>query len=152
MELNLSDGGRSQYFKSSSNDCVVRAICNATNYDYKEIYDSLVQWSKTYAIQKNDRYAKKLRKQKVITVRNGVYPPIAKSFLNGLGFRFTSTMSIGSGCQTHLIKDELPQGTLIVRLSKHLTCVKDGILFDTFDCSRNGTRCVYGYWSRLDVS
>lgn len=32
--------------------------------------------------------------------------------------------------------------------SKHLTCVKDRVLYDTYDCSRDGTRCVYGYWSK----
>jgi len=24
--------------------------------------------------------------------------------------------------------------------------VIDGVLHDTHDCSRDGTRCVYGYW------
>ena len=37
-------------------------------------------------------------------------------------------------------------GRIIVRLSKHYTCLIDGIIHDTHDPSRNGTRCVYGYW------
>ena len=45
-------------------------------------------------------------------------------------------------------EDELPSGELIVALSKHLTCVKDGVLYDTYDCSRGGDRCVYGYWRK----
>ena len=48
----------------------------------------------------------------------------------------------------HLKKDELPSGTLIVSCSKHITVVKDGVLHDTYDCSRRGTRCVYGYWTK----
>jgi len=47
-----------------------------------------------------------------------------------------------------LKKDELPSGTLIVSCSKHITVVKDGVLHDTYDCSRRGTRCVYGYWTK----
>ena len=31
---------------------------------------------------------------------------------------------------------------------KNITVIKDGILHDTYDCSRNGTRCVYGYWTK----
>jgi hypothetical protein len=55
-------------------------------------------------------------------------------------------MFVGQGCKVHLKKEELPMGTLIVSCSKHLTVVIDGVLNDVFDCSRNGTRCVYGYW------
>jgi hypothetical protein len=55
-------------------------------------------------------------------------------------------MGIGTGCQVHLREDELPKGNIIVNLSKHLSCVKDGVLHDTYDCTRNGNRCVYGYW------
>ena len=48
----------------------------------------------------------------------------------------------------NLKKDELPSGTLIVSCSKHITVVKNGVLHDTYDCSRRGTRCVYGYWTK----
>ena len=63
-----------------------------------------------------------------------------------LGYRWYAMTTIGSGCTMHLNTEELPKGTLILSLSKHLTCVKDGVLYDTYDCSRDGTRCVYGYW------
>jgi len=55
-------------------------------------------------------------------------------------------MKIGSGCTVHLKKDELPKGRVIASLSKHLVAVIDGIIYDTYDCSQNGTRCVYGYY------
>jgi hypothetical protein len=57
-------------------------------------------------------------------------------------------MQIGSGCRVHLRADELTPGRLVVQLSRHLTAVIDGVVHDTHDPSRNGTRCVYGYWSR----
>ena len=56
-------------------------------------------------------------------------------------------MTMGSGCTVHMKKDELPDGDLIVSLSRHITCVKDGTIYDTYDPSRDGTRCVYGYWT-----
>jgi hypothetical protein len=46
-----------------------------------------------------------------------------------------------------LCASELPQGALLVKVSKHLTAVIDGVIHDTHDCSRGGTRCVYGYFS-----
>jgi hypothetical protein len=57
-------------------------------------------------------------------------------------------MLIGSGCKVHLRPDELPKDTIIVRLSKHLSTVVNGVIQDTFDPSRNGTRCVYGYFKK----
>ena len=59
-------------------------------------------------------------------------------------------MFVGQGTKVHLKKEELPMGTLIVSCSKHLTVVIDGVLHDVFDCSRNGTRCVYGYWTKAN--
>lgn len=56
-------------------------------------------------------------------------------------------MKIGSGCKGHLRSEELPPGRLIVSVSKHVVAVIDGIIHDTHDPSRDGTRCVYGYWA-----
>ncbi|MGA2164193.1 MAG: hypothetical protein ABSH36_06960, partial [Solirubrobacteraceae bacterium] len=55
-------------------------------------------------------------------------------------------MKIGHGCTVHLHAEELPSGRLIVRLSRHMCAVIDGVIHDTHDPSRQGTRCVYGYW------
>lgn len=63
-----------------------------------------------------------------------------------LGAVWTPTMKFGSGCTVHLRSGELPMGRLVLRLSKHLAAVIHGVLHDTYDCSRDGTRCVYGYW------
>jgi hypothetical protein len=55
-------------------------------------------------------------------------------------------MFIGQGCKVHLRADELPKGRLVVALSKHIVAVIDGVIHDTDDPSRGGTRCVYGYF------
>lgn len=137
------DGGRSKYFKAEKvGDCVARAIAIATGLDYKEVYDKLNKMSK------QERTS--MRKQGVSNARNGVYKETFKKLLTELGWVWHPTMQIGQGCKVHLKADELPQGTLIVSLSKHLTCVKDGVIHDTYDCSRGGTRCVYGYFTKED--
>lgn len=80
--------------------------------------------------------------------RNGVHPTIYRRFLDRLGWVWTPTMQIGSGTTVHLAAAELPSGRLIVRCSRHLTAVIDGVVHDTHDPSRGGSRAVYGYWSR----
>lgn len=55
-------------------------------------------------------------------------------------------MGIGTGCRVHLRPDELPRGRLVVKLSRHITAVIDGVVYDTHDPTRGGTRCVYGYY------
>lgn len=139
MNFVYSTGGREKYFKKENvGDCVVRAICNATELDYKEVYDNI------NLLAKKERIAK--RKKSISSARNGVYKNTYKKFLEKLGWKWRNCMTIGSGCTVHLRKEELPSGVLIVSVSKHLTCVKNGVLYDTYDCTRGGTRCVYGYF------
>jgi hypothetical protein len=62
------------------------------------------------------------------------------------GFEWTPTMGIGTGCRVHMRQGELPMGRLVVMLSRHAAAVIDGVVYDTADPSRGGTRCVYGYY------
>ena len=131
MDWIYSDGGRSQYFKAEHvRDCAIRAIANATGLDYKKVYNDL----------------KKLNNG--VSCRNGTPKKVDKKYLTQLGWTWHPTMKIGQGCKVHLATDELPNGNLIVQVSGHLTCVKDGIIYDTYDCSRDDNRCVYGYWTK----
>jgi len=140
MKLVKSDGGRSKYFRGkNAGDCVVRAICNATGRDYKMVYDDINR------LAKGERRGS--RKKGISSARNGVYKTTIKKYIeNELGWTWVPTMEIGSGCKVHLREDELPNGTIIVSVARHLTCVKNGVLYDTFDCSKGGKTCVYGYW------
>lgn len=145
IEFKESDAGRSKYFKGTSGDCVVRAICNATGKDYKEVYDELFKRNKDFIKNGRCKVARALRK-KGTSPRDGNFKKVYEKYILELGFEWHPTMKIGSGMTVHVREDELPEGTLILRLSKHLTCVKDGILYDTYDCSQEGTRGVYGYY------
>ena len=139
MELIYSTGGREKYFKANVvGDCVCRAIANATGMDYKQVCDLINSYAKKEHLSK--------RKKKKSNARNGVTKDTIWRILTDLGWKWIPTMLIGSGCQVHLNAKELPDGTLIVSVSKHLTCVKNRKLYDTYDCSRGGTRCVYGYY------
>lgn len=89
---------------------------------------------------------------------NGVPKPIYTEYLKSIGWKWTPTMHIGSGCKVHLKGSELPKGRLIVRISSHMTAILDRVIHDTYDPQRsiiimeNGIqriagRCVYGYWA-----
>lgn len=144
MKLVISDGGRSKYFKAKRvGDCAVRAICNATGKDYKEVYDAINE------LAKKERTGK--RKKKKSNARNGVYMETVRKYLENIGWQWIPTMSIGSGCRKHLAYGAFGNGTYIVRLSRHLTCVKGGDIYDTFDPSRGGFRCVYGFFVPVTV-
>jgi hypothetical protein len=141
MDFVFHDGGRAAAgYKGDTRDCVTRSIAIATGKPYQEVYDALNRLAKTER--------RSSRKRKRSNSRAGVFRKTYQHYLESLGWRWTSTMSIGSGCQIHLKASELPRGPLLVRVSRHLAAVIDGVLYDTHDCSRGGTRCVYGYFSQ----
>jgi hypothetical protein len=55
-------------------------------------------------------------------------------------------MAVGQGCQVQMRSTEIPAGRLIVKVSKHLSAVIDGVIHDTHNPARGGMRCVYGYY------
>lgn len=155
MKFIYSDGGRSKYFKADNvGDCVTRAICNATGLDYKYVYDRLNEMAKKESVKRHRRHQ---RSQS----RNGVFKETWKRFLKEIGWVHHSTCEIGSSKEkVKFVEGALPNGVLIVQLSRHLTCLKDQVIYDTYDCSKkdyydwqtgdlvtNEERCVYGYWT-----
>jgi|TARA_B110000977_G_scaffold179943_1_gene239044 hypothetical protein len=148
LELKIDDGGRANAgYKGMAGDCVVRSIAIAANLSYKKVYEDLYQANEIFRTTSKTKLARSL-KQKNDSPRTGTHRVVLKKYLLQLGWKWTPTMFVGQGCKVHLKKDELPNGTLIVSCSKHITVLKDGVLHDTYDCSRNGTRCVYGYWKQ----
>ncbi len=143
------DGGRIKAgFKGDAGDCVVRAVAIAAKLDYLTLYQTFANGNASERVTKR---SKKLSGRK--TARNGIHTHRKwfKDFMGSLGWVFTPTMGIGTGCKVHLRADELPSGRLILSLSRHLCAVIDGVIHDTHDPSRDGTRCVYGYWSKRDA-
>ena len=133
------DGGRAKAgFKGTAGDCCVRAFAIASGRPYQEVYDLVAD------LAKRERTGK--RKRGKSSPRTGVYRATAKKLAERLGFRWVPTRGIGSGCTVHLAEHELPEGNLVVSLSRHYCAVIDGVVRDNHDPSRGGTRCVYGYW------
>ena len=148
LNFQFNDGGRTAAgFKGGAGDCVVRSIAIATKLPYLQVYEDLRLANETYAQLRNDRLARRLN-AKGSSPRNGNHRNVFHDYIIGLGFQWVPTMQVGAGCQVHLRANELPQGILIVKVSKHLTAVVNGVILDTHDPSRGGNRCVYGYYSK----
>lgn len=165
MRWVYDDGGRSLAgYVGTAGDCVTRSIAIATGRPYAEVYVALWGELREYASTRRDRTAKRIARKggkRGTTPRNGVSRKVFGPYLESLGWEWVPTMRIGSGCTVHLADGELPGGRLIVLVSKHLTAVIDGVIFDTFDPQREGDtfypadgappkkiggRCVYGYF------
>jgi len=142
------DGGREAAgFAAHTGDCVVRAIAIACGMPYAEVYRALHEATlvdRVVMAKLELRYGARARAH--ASPRFGVHRRVYDRYLAEHGWAWTPTMKIGQGCTVHLRSDELPDGRLIVRVSRHICAVIDGVVHDTHDPSRGGTRCVYGYW------
>ena len=139
MKFIKNDGGRAAAgYKGTCGDCVARAVAIASGRDYEEVYAALADGMGSQRNTKKERSA-----------RNGVSTKRKwfNDYMTNIGFKWTPTMQIGSGCKVHLRDGEIPQGRLVVSLSRHMAAVIDGVIHDNYDPSRDGTRCVYGYYS-----
>tara|TARA_R100001377_G_scaffold54224_1_gene31975 strand:+ start:1328 stop:1795 length:468 start_codon:yes stop_codon:yes gene_type:complete len=123
-----SHGGREKYFstkykKDIAGDCVIRAISHGTGFDYMEVFTDLCNLAITTGYLPND---KKTYGQ----------------YLSSLGWTKHSPMKNGHKKKVRL-KSYKTEGTYIVLTARHLTCIKDGVLYDSWDCRR---WCGNSYW------
>jgi hypothetical protein len=139
MQFVFDDGGRAAAgFKGMTGDCACRSIAIATGLPYQQVYDGLNAFG---AKERTGR-----RKKGRSSAREGIYKYTMRRYMESIGWRWVPTMTIGSGCKVHLRSEELPTGRLVVALSRHFTTVIDGVIHDNHNPSREGFRCVYGYY------
>ena len=143
MKYNYNDGGRAAAgFKGTTGDCFCRAVAIAAERPYKEVYDLINEYAKS------ERKSKRRRGKS--NARTGTYRVTEEKVMAHYGFEWVPTMQIGQGCTTHLREDELPKGRIVCQVTKHMVAVIDGVINDIYDPSRDGTRCVYGYYRKAD--
>lgn len=109
-------------------DCVIRAFACATGRDWLSIFDELVQTAREnwWSLNGKNNY---------------------QAFLNNNGFKYTGISNKKGShrpttlefCKQHKV------GTFVLVLANHLTCVKDSINYDTWDCKDCS---LYGYWEK----
>lgn len=132
------DGGRAAAgFRGLAGDCAARAIAIASGLPYREVY----------AIIETQAKSERLRRGRRSSAREGVTKRTFLAVMRSLGAKWTPTMGIGTGCRVHLRAAELPLGRLVAVVSGHYVAMVDGVIHDTYDPSREGARCVYGYFT-----
>ena len=175
MKIIINDGGRAASGrKGSTGDCVARSVTIASGRPYSEVYAALASINER--MPKTKRRMKRGRHLGQATASHGIYvqSKLFKDYMKSLGFVWTATMGIGTGCKVHLADGELPMGRLVVSVSRHYCAVIDGVINDIYDPQRDdsymfepdhgqalkpgqgrnsngvytkvGGRCVYGYW------
>ena len=102
-----------------TNDCVIRAISLAEDKTWNETYDELSE----------------------IAQRNGIIlddvqfvEPLLDSRYKRMCFK---EKYVGEFMEEH------PNGTYLVTMKGHITCVIDGVLYDTFDCRDRVMWCAW---------
>ncbi len=131
MEFKYNDGGRKEAGKKgTAGDCVTRSIAIATNSPYDVTY-------KLLTLLKQKDYGKSAG-----TARNGMNKETYAPFLEKHGWKYIP-----------LSKELLPfdrivptEGTFLVKCHRHLTCVIDGVINDTWNPSIGKRAGLYGIW------
>jgi len=111
-----------------TSDCVIRALCKATNKEWDSIYVSLMLIGFELKTIPNDGETWK----KYLMERGFVYNSIA--------------VTKGSKRPTvYGFAKEHPEGTYVLKVAKHIVTVVDGYYYDIYDC---GVCSVYSYWEK----
>lgn len=93
------------------NDCVIRSISVAENKTWEETYDELSRIAKKNGILLDDV--------------NFVEPLLDYRY-DRVKTYFSET--VGDFIESH------PKGTYLITMNGHITVLKNGIIYDTFDC------------------
>lgn len=102
------------------NDCVIRSISVAENKSWGDTYDEL----------------------SIIAKRNGILLDDVNFVEPLLDYRYDRVKTykgdtVGDFSSTH------PVGTYLITMNGHITVLKDGVIYDTFDCR---DRVLWNAW------
>ena len=130
MKFKKSFGGREKYKsvryrKDVTSDCVVRAIAHATGSDYKDVFQDLINLSWQTLENMNDEKCYEI-------------------YLERKGWIKNKPMRDAENSYRKLKVNQFPKtGTYIILTTGHLTCVKDGVLYDSWNCGRSSANSYY---------
>ena len=95
------------------NDCTVRAISLATNRSWDTTYEELSKFAQAQAIMLDEV--------------NYIDEYLERKFTKICGCKEGKQITVGE-----FVKQN-PYGTYLITMNGHITCLKDGIIYDTFD-------------------
>ncbi len=140
IEWVYSDGGRELAGMPRGNDCAVRSIAIATQLPYKCVWEALHALTRHPEVSSPRRW----RNIRNSSYRTGFFLNTYSKFLKDLGWSEYNLEGEGVTIDT---TEHMP-GRLIVQLKNHLTCILDGVVYDTHDCTQEGKREVRGFFKQ----
>ena len=114
-----SHGGREnhtsvKYKKDRTNDCAIRAIAHGLGLPYSTVRNEVFNLASTMWRMPNDDV-------------------VIEEYMKIQGHERQSPLT-HHGRKKYKIGNFPLEGTFIIRSSNHVTCIKDGVLMDTWDC------------------
>ena len=122
--MNVNPKGR------NTSDCVVRALTLATGLPYEEVYKGLFEISLKTGYMLNEKR-------------------VEDKYLEANGFikMKQPRKNDGSKYKINEIRLLSQASVIVIRCAHHLTCVKDGVLIDTWNC---GYKTINNYYVRKE--
>ena len=125
-----SHGGRENYItikykKDRTIDCAIRAIAHFLDEDYKHIRNDLFNLASKMWRMPNDDI-------------------VIEKYLDDLGIKRQSPLK-SRGNKKYKIGNFPLIGNYLIRCSRHWTCLKDGVVLDTWDCREWKAQSFYVY-------
>lgn len=114
--------------KKETDDCVVRALCKATDNDWDTVYKRLSEIAFDLKVMPNSDEA-------------------WQQYLIENGFEYKK-LTIKKGMKRPRVNEFTRQnnrGTYVLRVANHIVTAKDGYYYDTWD---SGDCAMYGYWEK----
>ena len=161
LEYLENDGGKYEagfVGKKITGDCVTRAITIATGLQYSHVRRELMSRQFDWSQKHNSKAAKRCRARSTKSVFRGVWAEVYKKYLDDLGWTYVSCAKVGDPNKKYMNTLDIPVGIVIVKQTKHLACVIDHVVNDSWDCrqtykwidgqptERKINKCVWGYW------
>lgn len=105
------------------NDCVIRSISCAEGRSWDDVYDELSDLAQEQGIILDDA--------------RFVEPYLDSKYERTCYDKNGEKMTVGDFLYSH------PYGTYLVTMQGHITCIKNGILYDTWDCRHKKIWCAW---------
>ena len=136
-KIDVGDGKRTP--EAKGRDCTVRALCVAANISYESAWTMLYSHQgieKTNAFDLDGLLNKELLwRGKLQEGEWGVYK--VKTALSFPAVKGKPRMTPAAFVKAH------PTGRFVLSLAHHVVAVRDGVVIDTWDCTK---KCVYKAW------
>ena len=104
-------------------DCVIRAFCGILNLSWSVVFNEMCSVAAKMFDMPND-------------------PKVIEAYAKSKGFIKVSLpdyVYVSRFAQTH------PTGTYIVNIRSHISCIKNGMINDTWDCGRYKMKTYYTF-------